>query len=137
MYFRWWCTSRIEGIIVSSIPSTYFVFISLDVFLISFIKFLITSNAFYVVLTPLTHGDFIAYVSLLGSMGYGQGSHLPLLLACFQSMALLWYWKNQRCGSAGWNPSRPSWCDVHVHQSWRNNWWLQRAWEGCCERKPS
>jgi hypothetical protein len=30
---------------------------------------LITSNAFYVVLTPSTHGDFIAYVSLLGSYG--------------------------------------------------------------------
>ncbi len=41
-------------------------FISLDVFLVSFIKFLITSNAFYVVLTPSIHGDFIAYVSLLG-----------------------------------------------------------------------
>jgi hypothetical protein len=59
--------------------------------LISFIKFLITSNAFYVVLTPSTHGDFIAYVSLLGSMRYGQGSHLPLLLACSQSMAPTWY----------------------------------------------
>jgi hypothetical protein len=30
-----------------------------------FISFLITSNAFYVVLTPSTHGDFITYVSLL------------------------------------------------------------------------
>jgi hypothetical protein len=53
-------------------------------------------------------------------MGYGQGSHLPLLLACSQSMALMWSWKNQICGNAGWNPLRPSRCDVHVHQSWRN-----------------
>jgi hypothetical protein len=30
--------------------------------LISFIEILITSNAFYVVLTPSTHGDFIACV---------------------------------------------------------------------------
>jgi hypothetical protein len=50
-----------------------------------------------------------------GLMGYGQGSHLLLLLACSQSMALTWYWKNQRCGGAKWNPPRPSWCDVHVH----------------------
>jgi hypothetical protein len=32
-------------------------------------KNLITSNAIYVVLAPSTHGDFIAYVSLLGSYG--------------------------------------------------------------------
>jgi hypothetical protein len=51
------------------------VFISLDVFFISFIKFLITSNAFYVVLTPSIHGDFIAYVSLLGS--YGVWTRFP------------------------------------------------------------
>ncbi len=30
---------------------------------------MITSNAFYVVLTSSTHGDFIAYVSLLWSYG--------------------------------------------------------------------
>ncbi len=43
--------------------------------LTSFIKFLITSNAFYVVLTPSTHGDFITYVSLLGS--YGVWTRFP------------------------------------------------------------
>ncbi len=37
-------------------------FISLDVFKYLFIIVLITSNAFYVVLTPSTHGDFIACV---------------------------------------------------------------------------
>ncbi len=37
--------------------------------MISFIKFLIVSNAFYVVLTPSIHGNFIAYVSLLRSYG--------------------------------------------------------------------
>ncbi len=37
-------------------------------------------------------------------MGYGQGSHLPLLLACFQSMALTRYQKNQRCGGVKGNP---------------------------------
>jgi hypothetical protein len=36
---------------------------------------LITSNAFYVVLTPSTHGDFIAYVSILGS--YGVWTRFP------------------------------------------------------------
>jgi hypothetical protein len=36
---------------------------------------LITSNAFYVVLTLSTHGDFIAYVSLLGS--YGVWTRFP------------------------------------------------------------
>jgi hypothetical protein len=36
---------------------------------------LITSNAFYGVLTPSTHGDFIAYVSLLGS--YGVWTRFP------------------------------------------------------------
>jgi len=41
----------------------------LKCFLISFIKFLITSNAFPVILTPSIHGDFIAYVSLLKSYG--------------------------------------------------------------------
>jgi hypothetical protein len=30
---------------------------------------LIISNAFYVVLSPSTHGDFIAHVSLLGLYG--------------------------------------------------------------------
>jgi integral membrane sensor domain MASE1 len=40
-----------------------------------FHKFLITSNAFYVVSTPSTHGDFIAYVSLLGS--YGVWTRFP------------------------------------------------------------
>jgi hypothetical protein len=44
-------------------------------FLIFFIKFLITSNAFYVVLTPSTHCDFIAYVSLLKS--YGVWTRFP------------------------------------------------------------
>ncbi len=44
-------------------------------FLIFFIKFLITSNAFYVILTPSTHGDFIAYVSLLGL--YGVWTRFP------------------------------------------------------------
>ncbi len=34
-----------------------------------FHKFFITSSAFYVLLTASTHGDFIAYVSLLGSYG--------------------------------------------------------------------
>jgi len=34
-----------------------------------------TSNPFYVVLTPSTHGDFIAYVSLLGS--YGVWTRFP------------------------------------------------------------
>jgi len=36
---------------------------------------LIISNAFYVVLTPSTHGDFIAYVSLLGL--YGVWTRFP------------------------------------------------------------
>jgi len=36
---------------------------------------LITSNAFYVVLTPSIHGDFIAYVSLLWS--YGVWTRFP------------------------------------------------------------
>jgi hypothetical protein len=44
-------------------------------FLLSFIKFLINSNAFYVALTPSTHGDFIAYVSLLRS--YGVRTRFP------------------------------------------------------------
>jgi hypothetical protein len=44
-------------------------YIFLKCFFISFMKFLITSNAFYVVLTPSTHGDFIPYVSLLGLYG--------------------------------------------------------------------
>jgi len=35
-------------------------YLFLRCYLISFIKFLITSNAFYVVLTPSIHGDFIA-----------------------------------------------------------------------------
>jgi hypothetical protein len=43
--------------------------------LIFFIKFLITSNAFYVLLTPSTHGDFITYVSLLGP--YGVWTRFP------------------------------------------------------------
>jgi len=43
--------------------------------LISFINFFITSNAFYVLLTPSIHGDFIAYVSLLGS--YGVWTRFP------------------------------------------------------------
>jgi hypothetical protein len=71
-------------------------------------KFLITLNAFYVVLTPSIDGDFIAYVTLLGFMGYGQGSHLLLLLACSQSMALTWYQRSQKCGHVGCNPPRPS-----------------------------
>jgi hypothetical protein len=37
--------------------------------IITFLKKLIISNAFYVVLNPFTHGDFIAYVSLLGLYG--------------------------------------------------------------------
>jgi hypothetical protein len=41
----------------------------------SFINFLINSNAFYVVLTPSTHGNFIAYVSLLRS--YGARTRFP------------------------------------------------------------
>jgi hypothetical protein len=36
---------------------------------------LIISNAFYVILTPSTHGDFITYVSLLGS--YGVWTRFP------------------------------------------------------------
>jgi hypothetical protein len=43
--------------------------------LISFIRFLIISNAFYVILTPSTHGYFIAYVSLLRS--YGVWTRFP------------------------------------------------------------
>jgi hypothetical protein len=35
----------------------------------------ITSNAFYVVLTPSTHGNFIAYVSLLRL--YGVWTRFP------------------------------------------------------------
>jgi hypothetical protein len=34
-------------------------------------------------------------------MGYGQGSHRLLLLACSQNMALMWYQTNQTCGGAG------------------------------------
>jgi hypothetical protein len=41
---------------------------------------LITSNAFYVVLTPSTHGDFIAYVSLLGLYGVDK---VPIYLCCW------------------------------------------------------
>jgi len=51
------------------------VFISLDVFLVFFIKKLFTSNEFYVILTPSTHGDFIAYVSLLRL--YGVWTRFP------------------------------------------------------------
>ncbi len=32
MFSHWWCTAKIEGIIISSIFSTYFVFISSDFF---------------------------------------------------------------------------------------------------------
>jgi hypothetical protein len=65
---------------VSSIPSTYFVFISLDVFLVSFIKNLITSNAFYVILTPSTHGDFIACVLIKVVWGLDK---IPIYLCCW------------------------------------------------------
>jgi len=44
-------------------------------FLITFFKKLITLNAFYVVLTPSIDGDFIAYVSLLRS--YGVWTRFP------------------------------------------------------------
>jgi hypothetical protein len=43
-----------------------------------------------------------------GRMGYGQGSHLALLLACYQRMVFTWYRKNQRCGNVRCNPLRPS-----------------------------
>jgi hypothetical protein len=65
---------------------------------------------------------------------------LPIFLCCWP---LLKAWfvcgikKNQRCGGARCSPPRLSWCDVHFHQSWKNNWWFQRAWEHCYERKPS
>jgi hypothetical protein len=39
---------------------------------------MITSNAFYVVLTPSTHGDFITYVSLLKL--YGVWTRFPFTL---------------------------------------------------------
>jgi hypothetical protein len=52
-------------------------------FLISFIKFLITSNAFYVILTPSTHGDFIAYVSLLKSYGVWTRSSSTFVVGMF------------------------------------------------------
>ncbi len=42
---------------------------------------MITSNAFYVVLTPSTHGDFIACVSLLRS--YGGMDKVPIYLCCW------------------------------------------------------
>jgi hypothetical protein len=64
---------------VSYILSIYFVFISLDVFNIfhkifdHLKKFILYT--FYVILTPSTHGDFIAYVSLLGS--YGVWTRFP------------------------------------------------------------
>ncbi len=73
MFSHWQWITRIEGIIVSFISSTYFIFISLDFFsifhkkLITFFKFLTTLSAYYVVLTPSIDGDFITYVSLLGS----------------------------------------------------------------------
>ncbi len=75
MFAHWQCIAKIEGITVSFIPSTYFIFISLDFFSIFHKKIdyfffkLITLNAFYVVLTPSIDGDFIAYVSVLVSCG--------------------------------------------------------------------
>jgi hypothetical protein len=42
---------------------------------------LITSNAFYVVLTPFAHGDFITYVSLLG-VAWGMDK-VPIYLCCW------------------------------------------------------
>jgi hypothetical protein len=65
-----------------------------------FLKNIVYLFSFYVVLTPCIDGDFIAYVSLLKLYRKkGQGSHLPLLLACFQNMVLTWYRKNQRRGN--------------------------------------
>jgi len=68
MFSCWWCTSRLKALwlvlyLVRTLCLTFF------------IKFLITSNAFYVILTPSTHGDFIAYVSLLRS--YGVWTRFP------------------------------------------------------------
>ncbi len=99
MFSCWWCTSRIKNITVSFIPSTYFVFISLDVFLVSFIKLLITSNAFLCCINPI-HSWWFYCICVLIKVVWGMDKvpHLPLLLTCSQSMAFMWYWKNQRCG---------------------------------------
>jgi len=69
---------------------------------------LIISNAFYVVPTPSTHGNFIAYVYLLGV--YGVWTRLPstFVVGMFSKHGAYVVLKNQRCGNAGWNPPRPS-----------------------------
>ncbi len=77
-------------------------------FLVSVIKKFITSNAFYVVLTPSTHGDFIAYVSLLGLCGVWIRFPSSFVVGMFSKHGIMWYRKNQRCGGVGWNPPRPS-----------------------------
>jgi hypothetical protein len=69
---------------------------------------LITSNAFYVVLTPSTHGDFIAYMSLLGSYGVWTRFPFTFVVSMFSKHDVYMVLKNQRCGGVGWNPPRPS-----------------------------
>jgi hypothetical protein len=76
--------------------------------LISFIKLLITSNAFYVVLTPSIHGDFIAYVSLLGSYGVWTRFPSTFVVGMFSKHGIYVVLKKSKCGSARWNPPRPS-----------------------------
>ncbi len=66
---------------VSFILSTYFVFISLVVYLVSFIKNLIISNTFYVVLTPSTHGEFYCICVLL-KVKWGMDK-VPIYLCCW------------------------------------------------------
>jgi len=69
---------------------------------------LIISNAFYIVLTPSIHGDFIAYVFLLRSYGVWTRFPSTFVVGMFSKHGVYVVLKNQRCGSAGWNPLRPS-----------------------------
>jgi hypothetical protein len=62
---------------------------------------LITSNAFYVVLTPSTHGHFIAYVSLLRSYGVWTRFPSSFVVSMFSkhgAYVLLKKSKMWRCG---------------------------------------
>jgi len=69
---------------------------------------LITSNAFYVGLTPFTHGDFITYVSLLRLYGVWTMSPSTFVVGMFSKHGVYMVLKNQRFGRVGWNPPRPS-----------------------------
>ncbi len=132
----WWCTSKIKGIrsILYLVPTLcLFLYMFLNIFhkIIDYYKYLCCTN-------PIRSWRFYCICVFFKAI-WGM-DEVPIYLCCWH---VLKAWclrdteKIEDCGSAGWNPSRPSWCDVHVHQSWRNNWWLQRAWEACFEIKLS